>query len=299
MKLWLSKTSEIPLPEQLKTQLILGIVSSDLAPGERLPSTSQLARRFHIHANTVRTAYRDLASRGWIECRRGSGFFVQASGGADRSSDKSLDLDRLISGLFEVARDHGHSLSEVHSRILRWLARQPPDHVLVIEPDADLCEILIAEIQERMPIRVVGANLDDCSNPEKLSGALCVALFHRGQDVRSRLPPEVPCLLLQSQSVPKALMGQTMPSPDTPIIVVSRCPSFLEQARTILVSVGIDPLALSLQDTSRKGWQRGLSENSFIISDSLSSRQLPRGCQPRVFRIIADDSMAEIGNRLA
>src|SRR6185295_4658660 len=175
MKLWLSKTSEIPLPEQLTTQVILGIISSDLAPGERLPSSSQLARRFHIHANTVRTAYRDLARRGWVECRRGSGFFVQASG-AERSSDPNLDLDRLISGLFEIARNHGHSMSEVQSRISRWLARQPPDHVLVIESDADLSAILIAEIQDRMPIHVAGVSLEECSNPEILSGALCVAL---------------------------------------------------------------------------------------------------------------------------
>ncbi len=53
MRLWLTKHSEVPLREQLTTQIVLGIVSRDLRPGQRLPSTRELARRFGIHANTV------------------------------------------------------------------------------------------------------------------------------------------------------------------------------------------------------------------------------------------------------
>src|ERR1051326_4203773 len=80
MKLWLSKSSEVPIQVQLTTQFVLGIVSADLAPGERLPSTSELARRFNIHANTIRAAYRELAQRGWVDWRQGSGFYVRARG---------------------------------------------------------------------------------------------------------------------------------------------------------------------------------------------------------------------------
>ena len=77
MRIWLSKASEVPLQEQVCTQFILGIVSADLAPGERLPTTSLVARRFHIHPNTVRSAYRELVRQGWADWRRGSGFFVR------------------------------------------------------------------------------------------------------------------------------------------------------------------------------------------------------------------------------
>ena len=56
MRLWLSKNSEVPIREQLVTQIILGIVSNDLKANERLASTRDLARRYKIHANTVSAA---------------------------------------------------------------------------------------------------------------------------------------------------------------------------------------------------------------------------------------------------
>lgn len=51
MHLWLSKSSEVPLRDQLTAQVILGIVSDDLKAGQRLPSTRELARRYQVHAN--------------------------------------------------------------------------------------------------------------------------------------------------------------------------------------------------------------------------------------------------------
>ena len=60
MRLWISHQSEVPIREQLATQIVLAILSADLKPGTRLPSTRELARRFGIHPNTVSTAYREL-----------------------------------------------------------------------------------------------------------------------------------------------------------------------------------------------------------------------------------------------
>src|ERR687883_700682 len=95
MRLWLSKNSEVPLREQLVAQIVLGIVSDDLKPGQRLPSTRELARRHRIHSNTVSAAYRDLAGRGWVEFRRGSGVYVRPlEEGA--ALDAGLELDQLI-----------------------------------------------------------------------------------------------------------------------------------------------------------------------------------------------------------
>ena len=39
MRIWISKNSEVPIREQLVTQIVLGIVSNDLKIAERLPST--------------------------------------------------------------------------------------------------------------------------------------------------------------------------------------------------------------------------------------------------------------------
>jgi DNA-binding transcriptional regulator YhcF (GntR family) len=79
MRLWLNRTGEFSLREQLITQVTLAILCKDLLPGRRLPSTRVLARRFGIHANTVSSAYRELEREGWLELRHGSGVYVLAT----------------------------------------------------------------------------------------------------------------------------------------------------------------------------------------------------------------------------
>ena len=77
MQLWFARGSEVTIREQLVTQVILGILSDDLAPGQRLPSTRELARRFHLHPNTVSAGYRQLERERWVELRHGSGVYVR------------------------------------------------------------------------------------------------------------------------------------------------------------------------------------------------------------------------------
>src|SRR5215212_7824652 len=103
MRLWLSKNSEVPLREQLVTQIVLGIVSGDLQPGQRLPSTRELARRFSIHSNTVSAAYRELSERGWVEMRKGSGIYVKAHA-SGALPETALELDQLIAVFLNLAR---------------------------------------------------------------------------------------------------------------------------------------------------------------------------------------------------
>ena len=93
MKIWLSKNSEVPVREQLITQITLGIVSGDLPVGERLSSTRELARRFKIHANTVSSVYQNLSAKGLIEFKKGSGFYVCEP--KQKDADGDIELDAL------------------------------------------------------------------------------------------------------------------------------------------------------------------------------------------------------------
>jgi GntR family transcriptional regulator len=101
MQLWFSRRSDVSLRDQLVTQIILGILGRELAPGERLPSTRQLARRFRLHPNTVSAAYRLLEQDNWIESRRGSGVYVKR-GQTESAPDGALALDLLISSFFAL-----------------------------------------------------------------------------------------------------------------------------------------------------------------------------------------------------
>jgi hypothetical protein len=76
--------------------------------------------------------------------------------------------------------------------------------------------------------------------------------------------------------------------------VVSHWADFLRWAYAILVAAGVDADALSLRDTNEAGWKKGLAASLYVITDALTARELPRGCNTRVFRIIADSSIEEL-----
>jgi len=295
MRIWLSKSSEVPLREQLATQILLGIVSNDLKPGQKLPSTRELARRYDIHSNTVSAAFQDLEKRGWVEFRKGSGVYVREHS-VDATTDPKLELDQLISTLLQDARERGYSLGEIQLRIKRWLKTQPPDHFLVIEPDQEMRSILIAEITQATGFRVAGAGFEECSKSEVLAGAAPVAMYGQADAVRAALPADTSCLLLRLRSVPGVIAGQTRPSADSLVAIVSRWPDFLKWARTILVATALDPDAMSFRDAREPGWKKGLASSAMVITDALTATQLPPGCNTRIFRIIGDSSIDELLN---
>ncbi len=292
MRFWLSKSSEVPLREQLTTQVLLGIFSNDLKPGQKLPSTREMALRFRIHPNTVSAAYRDLASRGWVEFRKGSGVYIQRAP-ENASIDADMQLDHLISTFFQAALEKGFPLREVQSRLKQWLELQPPDHFLVIEPDAELCRVLVAEIKEAIRFPVMGAQPDDGCQAS-LAGAVPVFMFNREEQIRKILPPRMPCLLLHARSVPATLAEKIPISPNALIAVASRWPDFLRWARAVLVAAGVSPDALLFCDAREARWERGLQEATAVVTDIVTAKAVPSGCRQYVFNLIADESLDEL-----
>ncbi|MFN0119293.1 MAG: GntR family transcriptional regulator [Blastocatellia bacterium] len=297
MRFWLSKSSEVPIREQLSTQLILGIAANDLKPGEKLPSTREMARRFKIHANTVSAVYSDLARRGWVDFRKGSGVYVRAFEERARDQarlDVTLELDQLISSFFQIARNKGYSLGEINARVQRLLTLQPPDHFLVVEPDPELRQIMMVEIANATGFRVAGAGVAECALSATFTGAVPVALYTHAETVRTALPPHLACTFVHSRSIPEAVAGEKRPEPEDLVAVASRWPDFLRWARAFLVAAGVDPDSLSMRDAREKGWQKGLRACSFVIADSVTIKQLPDGCHARLFHLIADNSLTEL-----
>ncbi|OLE53752.1 MAG: hypothetical protein AUG51_11650 [Acidobacteria bacterium 13_1_20CM_3_53_8] len=293
MRLWLQKNSEVPVREQLVTQIAIGIVSEDLKAGQRLPSIREVARRFHIHPNTVSAAYRRLHERGWVDFRKGSGVYVRARV-MDATLDERAELDHLIASFLRIARDRGFPLSEIQERMKYWLSLQPPDHVLVIEPNPQLREILAAEIEQKTNLRVKSASTQDCAKRELLVGAMPVALHTVAEKARECLPTEAPCLILRMSSVPASMKGEQRPPPDALILIVSHWEDFMKWTRTVLVAVGIDPNAISMRNASEAGWEKGLRSAYLIITDALAAQKIPADLNKRVFHIIADSSIEEL-----
>src|ERR1044071_5133982 len=297
MRLWLSKNSSVPLREQLVRQIMFGVVSGDLKPGQRLPSTRELARRFRIHSNTVSAAFGDLERAGWLEVRKGSGVYVRQLGddpGAESPLDSRLELDRLISAFLTLARGQGHTLADVQARLKHWLSLEPPDHFLVVEPDEGLREILSAEIADATSFRVEGCGYEECADAARLEGGTVVALYSKAEEVRRVLPPEVSPIFLHTRSIPDLLAGEKVPPRDALVSVVSRWPMFLEWAPVFIAAAGVEGDALDLRDAREPGWERGLRSSAHVITDALTARQLPDALRPRVYRVIADSSLEEL-----
>lgn len=293
MRFWFARNGGVPIREQLVTQVVLGILCDELAPEQRLPSTRELARRFRLHPNTVSAAYRQLAKEHWIELRRGSGVYIRKSK-PDSPLPPMLALDELIANVFRSARELGISRQAVQTRLRQWLALQPPDHFLLIEPDEELRRIVVAEMRQAVTFPVVGGGLEACGLPEKLEGAIPVVLLNKEEAVRQALPAGTELLALSVQSVPRSL-NEWLPVPaDTLVGIASGWSGFLKLARTMLVAAGVQADSMIFRNTNEPGWQRGLKQMAAVICDSLAASEMPKGCRVISFSVISESSSAEL-----
>ena len=80
MLLKLDFDSEIPIYQQIRNQIVVGIAAGRLAPGERLPATRALAEDLGVNTMTVSKAYQALKAEGFIETDRRHGATVCRSG---------------------------------------------------------------------------------------------------------------------------------------------------------------------------------------------------------------------------
>ena len=285
MRFWITKNSELPVREQLVRQVLLGILSEDLPSGHKLPSVRAVARRHQIHSNTVSAAYHDLLEQGWLELRRGSGLYVRPL-----PSSADGQLDQLLTSLLQAAHRQNYEPEEVLQRLEHLVHPVPYARILIAEADLAMREILEAELSESLPVPIEFYS----SDLTQQARALVVALPTRAAKIRRQLPRGVPCIALRLRSVRAAIEGQTKPPPETVITIVSRSAEIRLWARAMLIAVGMDPDALSEIDATSAGWQHRLTRNALVVADVIVARDLPPDSKARVFRVIADSSLAEL-----
>ncbi len=76
MKIIVSNRSELPIYEQIKSQIKEAVFSGSLTDGDMLPSIRQLARDLKISVITTTRAYNDLEAEGFITSVQGKGSYV-------------------------------------------------------------------------------------------------------------------------------------------------------------------------------------------------------------------------------
>ena len=72
----LSPTHPDPMYKQVTDQVKDAIASGDLKPNDRLPSVRELSEALNVSAITIKRAYQDLETEGFVLTRAGMGSFV-------------------------------------------------------------------------------------------------------------------------------------------------------------------------------------------------------------------------------
>ncbi len=306
MRFWFVHSGDVSLHNQIVTQVSLGILSGDLAPGERLPSIRSLAQRFKIHPNTVSAGYRQLERESWVEFRRGSGVFVRDTAPKTIAGIRpTLHLDKLIANLIQAASAADMTREELRARILGHLDAAPPARLLLIESDVELRRIVLQELHEAIKLPSgftigftelprVGDTKAIAAMTAQLPGSLVLVLPSKAEALRSVLPPEVAMLILQVRSIPQ-LLAPWLPAPTNTLVgVASRWPPFLAFAKIMLVAAGFDADALMLRDATLHGWTSGLNQARTVICDSFTATVLPASI-PRIrFNLLSEQTVAEL-----
>lgn len=284
-----SKHNEVPIPEQIFTQIVMGIVSNDLKPNEQLPSRSKLAERHGIHANTVGEAYHELAARGWVEYREGLGFFVRPP-----ARRPTTTICQLIASFIEDIHRRGFTVTDAYACFGRMLPLRQSGRVILIEPDPQLRAIFLEEIRKATGFQCTAASLKECADPARLANAVPVALYTRAALVRAKLPRGTHYLLLHTNSLTRSLNDGPLPPRDALITVVSGSNCWRQMARTILAALGHNPLSLNLCDPRESGWQRCLRVSDLVLADTLVALRLPANYRARIHQTLSTASLEQL-----
>jgi hypothetical protein len=210
------------------------------------------------------------------------------------SGTDAHELDVLLTALLRAARGQGHEPQEVLHRLEQMVLPRDYKRVAVIETDPGMGEVLQTEIGEHVLIRVDAIEISCLSSIPTSGACLAVALPTRAAAVRERLPRGIPFMALRIRSVRGSLAENTRPSPNAIVSIVSASQDFRHWARAVLIAVGLDPECLCDVDTTVPDWRERANAGELVITDVVAARQLPVGCQAKVFRVIADSCLAEM-----
>jgi GntR family transcriptional regulator len=288
VRLWFSQASEVPIYRQLATQVVLAILSGDLKPGDRLPSTRELARRFSVHPNTVSAGYQELTEQGWVDYRHGSGIYVKS--GAKPATTPEQILDQHIVAFFRAVRELRLPAATIRDRVAEWIASPPPSRFVLVEPNPDAREVLLEELQRLTRWPVTAISMEDAAQPERLSAAVPLCMATDTEAVRALLPAGVELVTLPMRSANQWLSPELPSLKGRMIGVVSCWDNFRELGRTVLEAAGVDAELLVVRDPRRARWLRGLEQTAAIVCDTktAASRALPKGPRVFVFPVLAE-----------
>jgi DNA-binding transcriptional MocR family regulator len=162
--------TDIPLYETLAARVATLIEKGTLQPGQRAPSVRKLSRQYQVSISTVLLAYQKLESRGLIQARPQSGYYVRTAlrpapaepeMSKPAAAPKAVSVSDLVMRIVHAGRDpaivplgaavSGHEFLPVRqlNRIMGQMSRRfvKLSHAYDFPPG---CEMLRVQIARRM-----------------------------------------------------------------------------------------------------------------------------------------------------
>lgn len=113
MKIIVSNRSELPIYEQIKSQIKEAIFSGSLTDGDMLPSIRQLARDLKISVITTTRAYNDLEAEGFITSVQGKGSYVLPQNKEMTRENTLRKIELSLNDAISTAKSGGIAKEEV------------------------------------------------------------------------------------------------------------------------------------------------------------------------------------------
>ncbi len=121
MIIQIDMAADIPIYQQIRNQIVLGVAMGKMKAGDPLPTVRQLAGEIGVNPMTVNKAYGLLKGEGVIIMDRRNGAQIHRLPIEGDAMD--LDFDQRMTLLISEARIKGASGQELKERIIQLIDR--------------------------------------------------------------------------------------------------------------------------------------------------------------------------------
>lgn len=168
--------TRIPLYYQLENVLREKISSGAFAPGERLPTESELIKQYGISRITVRQALGTLAEEGLIERQQGRGTFVAQRKTRKHKFETVIHMTGSLDELLEMG-------AEMTLKTLEFNCVEADKHeaeLLQVKPGTKICVIKRLRLHNNKPYSLIVNYL-----PEEIANRLNQETLNSGATLRT------------------------------------------------------------------------------------------------------------------
>lgn len=117
VELIINNSSEMPIYEQITSQIKNYIITGELKSGDALPSLRFLAKELRISVITTKRAYEELENQGFIESVPGKGSFVANKSSQILREEQLRLVEEELLKVVDIAIKSNISLEELLSMI--------------------------------------------------------------------------------------------------------------------------------------------------------------------------------------